>query len=87
MKPPEAAHRIAVNPFPQNTGFAIGKITFSLHGHLEFPIDYAEESLGILKKKVGKEPTCDALSTLNRPPDYALVANWIRHFFLQHAVS
>ena len=51
------------------------------------PVDYAKELLGILKPKVGKDLTCDALLTLNRPTDNALVADWIRRFFLQHAVS
>ena len=84
---PDAAHRIAGNLFCPNAGFAIGTIIFSLQGHPEFPVDYAKELLGILKPKVGKDLTCDALLTLNRPTDNALVADWIRRFFLQHAVS
>ena len=87
VKLPEGAVRIAGNSFCPNAGFVIGIIIFSLQGHPEFPVDYAEELLGILTPKVGKELSFDALSTLNRPTDNALVADWIRRFFLQHAAT
>ncbi len=86
VKLPEGARRIAGNSFCPNAGFAIGTTIFSLQGHPEFPVNYAKELLSIFTPKVGRELICDALSTLNRPTDNALVADWIRRFFLEHAV-
>ncbi|VAX07430.1 hypothetical protein MNBD_GAMMA26-725 [hydrothermal vent metagenome] len=79
--PPDGAVLLGGDAHFLHQAYAIGDHIFGIQGHPEFTPEFLRLRLEALKESLTEAEYQEALSTLERPTDSAVVGGWIRQFF------
>ena len=79
--PPDRAVLLGGDAHYFHQMYAIGEHIFSIQGHPEFTPEFLRTRLEAIKAGISEADYQEALSTLERPIDTAIIGQWIQQFF------